>query len=199
VRVHIEVRDAQEIVGRDPVLGRRGDADFEGESFGAGRNHRFGDGPVQPVAYGVAADTAAAIGQAHLLGHHASEDTEGLVAGFMSPEIVVALELVDVDHEEREGRVRRAARQMIVEQIFDFAPVVEPGEHVGLGEVEQLMIGFLEQPLTGSHAGRTAPDQKLERFVQRVGDGGIAGVRGKDHGRGDQGGAVSGRPEEMVS
>ena len=107
----------------------------------------------------VAAQTAEELVAPHLARHLARDPDQHRVARAMAERVVDVLEIVEVEEEQREARavalrVRDHARELFVEAVA----VVEAGQRVALGEIDELLGGLplvrdvLEQPQVADRA-----------------------------------------------
>ncbi len=84
----------------------------------------------------LAADAADDVRAAHGVARDARDLDEHLVAGTVAVDVVDALEVVEVEHEDRDRVVRaRGPRQLGAQPFVEVAVVVEAGQRVGLREV----------------------------------------------------------------
>ena len=84
----------------------------------------------------LAADPADDVGSANSQLEHVGEDLEDLVALSVPADVVHALEVVDVEHHQRDLLSRPAgALELGAEPLVEVAVVVEPGQRVGVRKV----------------------------------------------------------------
>src|ERR1035441_9637644 len=93
---------------------------------------------------------------------------EGFVPGVVPILVVQELEPVQVDHHQGNHPVTARPVDFVLQSFLEAAPVEEAGQGVGIGEVFELGVGFLQHPLVGDDIGCTLKDQSLEGFVQRL-------------------------------
>lgn len=138
----------------------------------------------------LAAVTGRVIGRpAQAAGDAAADRGERIVAGLMALRVVVVLEVIDVDEQQRQRVLRaRGAPPFARERDVEHAAVVEPGEAVGARE--RLQLGFralafaqlhVEQQRQPDEADRERDHRRADRDRAVVPRGVGVGFGARDH------------------
>src|SRR5689334_21862557 len=105
----------------------------------------------------LAAEARDQVDGAHAREQQRGERLQARVPREVPVAVVDRLEMVDVDHEERERRARAlGARLVVLEALGELAPVGEAGERVVLRELLELLVGALDRLLGGHPRGDVA-------------------------------------------
>ncbi len=152
--VHRPVGDRDQLVVRAAVDREAGDAGADRDARAAGRRaalvdrpadplgHVVGDQPVGPGQDGgelVAAVPVEAVAVARRTVHRAGDLDQECVAGRMTERVVVALEGVEVEHQDGE---RVAQLDRLAELPLEGAVVAQPGQRILLGPDPDLAVRF---------------------------------------------------------
>ena len=109
----------------------------------------------------VAADDVNCAG---LIDERLRDGAQHVVAGLMPVRVVDALEVVDVQHEERDGTVvADGALVLVGDAVLKIAPVVEAGERVSYGDIFETAVHRL-------HFGQVLLRLLLRHLLVEVGE-----------------------------
>ena len=135
----------------------------------------------------LAADTAHRVGPAHRRAQDVGDVLEHLVALAVPADVVHALEVVDVEHHQRDRVVRAAgALELGAQALVEVPVVVEAGERVGVREVLEARadLGVVERER--SRVAEPAGKLELVLVEERVLPGAVDVQRALERAAGDQ-------------